>query len=170
MAKTTKEKKITKENYKYYGLGFPVILEKVEVTIIDGEEYYDIDFQNLKYGFLAILMIDPNIDFLGGMIKFVRQSLELSMEEMATRLDVVKSTISKWEVKNEEVIKLTDFQKFKIKQDIKSYLDKIMEIKIEKVLDKKDKKKTALPSKPKPMRVPTNLPLSAVFDSNQIFV
>ena len=170
MGKITKEKKGTKKNFLYKGLGFPIVIEEVQFSIIDGEEYYDIDFENLKYSFLAIIMIEPNIEFGGGMLKFVRQSLELSMEEMAEKLGVAaKSTISKWEAANEDSIKLAPFQKFKIKSAIRAHLDKIMELKIERVLVEEPKKQASKVQKPVPMRVPANLSLSSVYESQQIF-
>lgn len=161
--KTAPSKRLIKKNYIYHGLGFPVELESVEVEVIDGEEYYNIDILNLKFSMLIVLMIDPSIKLLGGMIKFVRQSLELSMEEMANKLGVVKSTIQKWEEKSDKIIELTDFQIFKVKQEIKNYLDRIIEFKIEKVLDDKVKKESKKAQKP--MRVPLNIPLSELFNS-----
>jgi hypothetical protein len=164
-----KEKKRIKKNVIYKGLGFPIMIDAVECSVIDGEEYYDIDFEKLKYSFLAIIMIEPEIEFVGGMLKFVRQSLELSMEEMAEILKIAKSTISKWEAANEDAINLGPFQKFKIKSAIKSYLDKIMEMKIERVLVEGPKKTTPKTRRPAPMKVPSDLSLSKVFERQQAF-
>lgn len=162
-----KNRKI-KKNFKYSGLGFPVILEEVIVETIEGEDYYHIDFQELKYSFLILIMFNPNLDLIGGMLKFTRQSLELSMDEMAERMQVAKSTIAKWESKVEEKIKLSDLQLFRIKQDIKSHLDKIMEYKIERVLDKK-KKDAPASKKAAPLKVPTQISLASLFDNNFTF-
>ena len=165
-----KEKKGIKKNFIYKGLGFPIMIDEVEFSVIDGEEYYNIDFEKLKYSFLAIIMIEPEIEFVGGMLKFARQSLELSMEEMAEKLGVVKSTISKWEALNDDLIKLDQFQKFKIKSAIKVHLDKIMEMKIERVLVEPPKKAIAKSRKPAPMKIPTDLSLSSVFERRAVLV
>ena len=169
MKNEIKIKKGIKKDFIYKGLGFPISIDEVEFSIIEGEEYYDIDFEKLKYSFLAIIMIEPKIEFIGGMLKFVRQSLELSMEEMAEKLGIVKSTVSKWEALNDDVIKLDQFQKFKIKSAIKIHLDKIMEMKIERVLVEGPKKTAPKTNKPAPMKIPADLSLSSVFEKKAVF-
>lgn len=164
MEKALKPKKGIKKNFLYNGLGFPVIIDEVEFSILDGEEYFHIEFDKLKFCFLTMIMVDPEVEFVGGMLKFVRQSLEFSMEEMAVELGVkAKTTILKMEEKHEERIKLTPFQKFKIKSAIKDHLDKIMSTKIERVL-KDEPKKPVIKEKPAPMRLSAEMSVSSFFE------
>jgi transcriptional regulator with XRE-family HTH domain len=161
------ERKIEKD-YIYHGLGFPVILKEVGYHEIDGERYYEINFMEIKFTFLIFIMTYPKIEISGGMLKFIRQSLEITMEEMADRLKVAKSTISKWESKNHDKIELSNLQRFKIKSHIKDHLDRIMEYKIEQVLEEeKTMKKEKRPLKA--IEFPSTLSLSSLFEDRVKF-
>ena len=110
-------------------------------------------------------MSDPNVELTGGMLKFVRQTLEMSTDEMAQLLKKVKSTISKWETnKREEFIKLTPLDKFRIKTEIKNYFIRMLDESVESVLETKSEKT----AKKKPIKLKTVNSLNPITSIIQI--
>ena len=153
------------KNFLYHGLGFPVILDEVIIEIDGDEEYYQINFESIQIQALNHIMSDPNVELTGGMLKFVRQTLEMSTDEMAQLLKKVKSTISKWETnKREEFIKLTPLDKFRIKTEIKNYFIRMLDESVESVLETKSEKT----AKKKPIKLKTVNSLNPITSIIQI--
>ncbi len=140
----------TQRNYKYYGLGFLVILEEVTYDVVDGEKCYDIDMKNIRDAFLYFLMTNHQIDILGGMIKLVRTSRGLTIDEFAEKIGVAsKGTISKWEKEPEQIIKLNNHQLLTLKTQVSNFFMEKMQKQVAKILDnKKAVKQKEVKSKP----------------------
>ena len=85
-----------KKNYRYYGLGFPVLLENIEFLKIDGAMAPNIDYIKLEELVLPLIAQKPT-RLTGAEIKFIRHHFRMSLIDFAKRFGVTHPAVMKWE-------------------------------------------------------------------------
>ncbi len=90
------------ENYIFSGFGFDILLKNVVIKEAHGEEYPDINMNELKLMTAKALLIRP-VKMTGYQIKFLRTFLKLSFDSLAEKIDTAASTIRSWEKKGKDV-------------------------------------------------------------------
>lgn len=91
-----------KEVYTYTGFGFDVLLHNVEMKKAHGEEYPDINMNEVKI-LTAKELLKSRERLTGKKLKFLRTFLKLSYQKLSDIIDVPASTIRLWEEKGDEV-------------------------------------------------------------------
>jgi DNA-binding transcriptional regulator YiaG len=87
--------KILKQ-YIYEGLGFPVVLTKVKVREIRGEEVPDINYNDLQKSVL-LLLCHKKDPLTGQELKFIRKYLEMTTTEFGNEFGCSHTAVLKWE-------------------------------------------------------------------------
>src|ERR1700733_7405619 len=96
----------TLETYTFTGFGFDVLLKNVVVKKTHGEEYPDINMNELKLLTAKALLKRP-VRMTGHEIKFLRTFLKLSFDVLSEKINVPASTIRSWEAKGKDVTGLS---------------------------------------------------------------
>lgn len=114
------EKKIA-ERFRYDGFGFPIDLLDVPVRNIRGVEVPDINYNSLQRVVLEGLSRKP-FPLTGNEIRFIRQSLELTLTDFAKHFGVTHPAVVKWEKAKDNFAKITPSTELYIRLYILEYL------------------------------------------------
>ncbi|WP_374079873.1 helix-turn-helix domain-containing protein [Bdellovibrio bacteriovorus] len=98
------------KTYTFKGFGFDVLLRNVVIKSIDGEEYPDINLNELKTNTAKALLVSKQ-RLTGHQLKFLRTYLKMSFDEVFSKIHVPASTLRSWENKG------TDFTGFTTEQE-----------------------------------------------------
>jgi DNA-binding transcriptional regulator YiaG len=90
-----------KKTYTFSGFGFDVLLHNVEIKQAHGEEYPDINFNEIKL-FTAKELLKNRERLTGKKLKFLRTFLKISYQKLSEIIDVPASTLRLWEEKGNE--------------------------------------------------------------------
>jgi DNA-binding XRE family transcriptional regulator len=94
MNKVLKRKR--QEMFVYRGFGFPVVLIQVPMMHVRGVWTPDVNFNNLSDRLLEALARKP-VRLTGNEVRFIRQSLSMTLEQFAQRFGVTHPAVIKWE-------------------------------------------------------------------------
>src|SRR5579872_6530607 len=94
------------EKFVYEGFGFPVILLDVPMKKIRGVEVPDINYNTLQLILLDLLSHKP-FPLTGNEIRFIRQSLKMTLVEFAKHFGVTHAAVIKWEKSKDQFAKIT---------------------------------------------------------------
>src|SRR5258708_23813520 len=83
-------------SFVYEGFGFPVVLLNVPMVRSRGVWTPDIDYQKLARNVLRRLALHPT-RLTGQEIRFIRHSMDLTLEEFAHRFGVTHPAVVQWE-------------------------------------------------------------------------
>ena len=89
------EREIRKE-YRYKGLGFPVIIRDAAMVKIRGRWVLDIGLNRLG-DILFKMMSDKPVRLSGDEIRFIRHHARMTLEKFAERFGVRHTAVMKWE-------------------------------------------------------------------------
>ena len=98
------------KTYTFKGFGFDILLKNVVIKSIDGEEYPDINMNELKTQ-TARTLLNSRQRLTGYQFKFLRTYLKLSFDEVSEKIHIPASTLRSWENKG------TDFTGFNLDQE-----------------------------------------------------
>ncbi|MBU6382776.1 MAG: hypothetical protein KGR16_00455 [Verrucomicrobia bacterium] len=94
------------EKFVYEGFGFPVILLHVPMKKIRGVEVPDINYNTLQMTLLDMLSHKP-FPLTGNEIRFIRQSLKMTLVDFAKHFGVTHAAVIKWEKSKNQAAKIT---------------------------------------------------------------
>ncbi len=83
-------------SFVYEGFGFPVTLRNVPMVRSLGVWTPDIDYRTLAREVLRLLALHPS-RLTGQEIRFIRHSMDLTLEEFAHRFGVTHPAVVQWE-------------------------------------------------------------------------
>lgn len=89
------------ETYTFTGFGFDVLLKNVVVKTVNGEEYPDINMNELKFLTAKALLRGPQ-RLTGYQLKFLRTFLKMSFDDVSKKNIAAASTLRSWENKGHE--------------------------------------------------------------------
>lgn len=104
MSEFMKEDRVDK--FVYEGFGFPVVLLNVPMKKIRGIEVPDINYNALQLVLLDLLSHKP-LPLTGDEIRFIRQSLKMTLVEFAKHFGVTHAAVIKWEKSKDQFAKIT---------------------------------------------------------------
>ncbi len=85
------------KNYVFDGLGFPVIVEKVEVRKIGTDTYPVINMRKLQDAVFDFFL-DNSVRLTGSQLAFIRKYMDMTQQEFAAALDLSgHGRVSQWE-------------------------------------------------------------------------
>lgn len=84
------------EKYIFEGFGFPIILRNIVVDKHNGEEFPDIDYNELELSMVKALIASPQA-LNGSHLKFLRKFMKTSLRDIADELGVSHAQIKNWE-------------------------------------------------------------------------
>ncbi|KYG64709.1 hypothetical protein AZI86_10890 [Bdellovibrio bacteriovorus] len=87
--------------YIFKGFGFDVLLKNIFVETIEGEEFPEINMNDLKLHTAKALLIERQ-RLTGNQLKFLRTFAKLSFDDVAQRIRVPASTLRSWENRGKE--------------------------------------------------------------------
>lgn len=90
-----------KKTYTFSGFGFDVLLHNVEVKEAHGEEYPDININEVKL-LTAKELLKSRERLTGKKLKFLRTFLKISYQTLSDIVDIPASTLRLWEEKGAE--------------------------------------------------------------------
>ena len=91
------ENKIVSE-YEYQGLGFPIILKNVEFLKIHEQWHPKINVEKVaEEAFYSLIKKSTVSPLTGNEIEFIRVYLNMNKKEFGDKLNVDRTTISRWE-------------------------------------------------------------------------
>lgn len=90
-----------KKTYTFSGFGFDVLLHNVEVKEAHGEEYPNININEIKL-LTAKELLKSRERLTGKKLKFLRTFLKTSYQKLSNIIDVPASTLRLWEEKGNE--------------------------------------------------------------------
>jgi DNA-binding transcriptional regulator YiaG len=93
MVKTERQ---VRARWTYHGFGFPVRLERVPMRRFRGEWIADLDFAALEREVLAALARQRG-PLTGDQVRFVRHSLDLTLQAFAEIFNVTHPAVMRWE-------------------------------------------------------------------------
>ncbi|MGQ3890095.1 hypothetical protein ACQUW5_13825 [Legionella sp. CNM-1927-20] len=89
------------KNYLYDGLGFPVMLDKVEMVEIDGDWHPKIDVKKVADEVIAKLAVQQD-RLTGNQIKFIRSYYSMPLREFGEKVvHETHAAVDKWEKKKD---------------------------------------------------------------------
>lgn len=91
----------TLKSYTFKGFGFEVLLKDVAIKSIDGEEYPDVNMNDLKTDTARALLTSKQ-SLTGHQLKFLRTYLKMSFDEVSEKIHIPASTLRSWENKGTE--------------------------------------------------------------------
>ena len=94
------------ENYVFKAFGFDVVLHNVEIKEAHGEAYPNINMNDLKLK-TAKEIIKSKSSITGKKLKFLRNFLGLSFNELSNEINVPASTLRSWESKKDLELKVS---------------------------------------------------------------
>ena len=89
------------KNYTFKAFGFDVLLKNVTIKSVDGEDYPDINLNELKNSTAKALLAN-NQQLTGHQVKFLRTYLKMSFDEVSNQIHIPASTLRSWENKGTE--------------------------------------------------------------------
>lgn len=91
----------TEADYEDRGFGFPVLLRKVAIATIDGEDVPLIDYDVLEQALIEYL---PHIEtrLTGNHVRFIRQHFQMTLRAFGERFGVAHPCVIKWEKKGDK--------------------------------------------------------------------
>lgn len=92
--------------YTFKGFGFDVLLKNIPVSTVEGEEYPDIDMNELKITIAKALLTNRQ-QLTGYHLKFLRTYLKMSFDDVSSRIHIPASTLRSWENKGHDTSGLT---------------------------------------------------------------
>jgi hypothetical protein len=107
-----------KNNYLYTGLGFPVLLDQVEIVLLGNEWHPKIDVRKVANIVIEVLAAKES-PLTGNEVRFVRTHFGMSLRDFAN--NVVHEThtaVKKWEDKRDEPTKMNPNTEFVIRNYI----------------------------------------------------
>jgi DNA-binding transcriptional regulator YiaG len=117
-----KTEKIVK-NYRYEGLGVPIVIKNALFKKAFGDWFLDIDLNKLQKELLNAL-IHKNVSLNGNEIRFIRKYFEMTTTEFGDLLGVTHPAVLKWEkgksqipVATEKYVRLYAYDRMKAKDD-----------------------------------------------------
>jgi DNA-binding transcriptional regulator YiaG len=90
-----------KENYIFTAFGFDVLIHNVEIKSVDGDEYPEINMNELKL-LTAKELLKSRERLTGKKLKFLRTLIKISYQKLSEIIDVPASTLRLWEEKGNE--------------------------------------------------------------------
>ncbi len=109
------------EKLEYLGFGFTVILLNVPVKSLRGIVVPDIDYNALQLVVLHHLGFKP-FPLTGNEIRFIRQSLHMTLTKFATHFGVTHPAVIKWEKTQNKPAKISLATELYIRLHILDYL------------------------------------------------
>lgn len=116
------------KNFKYEGLGFPVILNRVKLVKVGKEFHPLIDVVKISDLTIRSLVMTKS-RLTGNQIRFIRKYLSMSLREFSKIVNETHMAVKKWE----------DFQNQITKMD--PNIELVLRLKISALLKKKEAKK-----------------------------
>lgn len=95
-----------KSSFKFTGFGFDVLLHNVVIKTAHGEEYPDLNMNEVKVLTAKSLLVNKE-RLTGIKLNFLRTMFKLSYQKLSTVIDVPASTIRSWEEKSNEATGMT---------------------------------------------------------------
>jgi DNA-binding transcriptional regulator YiaG len=86
----------TLKTYTFKGFGFDILLKDVKIKFVDGEEYPEINMNELK-GDTANALLTSKQCLTGHQFKFLRTYLKMSFDEISEKIHIPASTLRSWE-------------------------------------------------------------------------
>lgn len=96
--------------YIFKGFGFDIILKDVTIKSVDGEEYPNINMNELKTNTAKALLASRQC-LTGHQLKFLRTYLKMSFDDVSEKIHIPASTLRSWENKG------ADFTGLSLKQE-----------------------------------------------------
>lgn len=90
-----------KENYIFTAFGFDVLIHNVEMKRVEGDEYPEINMNELKL-LTAKELLKSRERLTGKKMKFLRTLIKISYQKLSEIIDVPASTLRLWEEKGSE--------------------------------------------------------------------
>ena len=100
----------TLKTYIFRGFGFDVLLRDVSIKLVDGQEYPNINMNELKTD-TAKSLLSSKQSLTGYQLKFLRTYLKMSFDQLNEKIFIPASTLRSWENKG------SDFTGFSIEQE-----------------------------------------------------
>ena len=88
----------TLSSYTFKGFGFDVLLKNVPVKTVDGDDYPNINMNELKTH-TAKALLRSKQRLIGHQMKFLRTYLKMSFDDVSARIHIPASTLRSWENK-----------------------------------------------------------------------
>jgi DNA-binding transcriptional regulator YiaG len=88
----------TLKEYTFKGFGFDVILKNVTIKSIEGEDYPNINMNELKTDTAKALLTNKQ-RLTGHQLKFLRTYLKMSFDDVSSKIHIPSSTLRSWENK-----------------------------------------------------------------------
>jgi DNA-binding transcriptional regulator YiaG len=89
------------ETYIFTGFGFDVLLKNVVMKKAQGEEYPDINMNELKL-LTAKALLRNQQQLTGHQLKFLRTFVQMSFDDVSKKIHTAASTLRSWENKGDE--------------------------------------------------------------------
>ena len=89
------------ETYTFTGFGFEVLLRNVVIKKAHGEEFPDINMNELKL-LTAKALLRGQQRLTGNQLKFLRTFLKMSFDDVSKKILVAASTLRSWETKGND--------------------------------------------------------------------
>lgn len=114
-------KKKILDKFIFEGFGFPIVLHNVIVTSFNGEDFPEINYNELRLQTIRALILSSKA-LKGAQLQFLRKFLKKSLRDIAEDLGVSHAQIKIWEDKSLEFTGLTQNQERKLKNHVLSFL------------------------------------------------
>jgi DNA-binding transcriptional regulator YiaG len=88
----------TLKTYIFAGFGFDVLLKDVVIKSVDGEDYPNINMNELKNE-TAKALLGSKQSLTGHQLKFLRTYLKMSFDDVSSKIHIPSSTLRSWENK-----------------------------------------------------------------------
>lgn len=89
------------ETYIFTGFGFDILLKNVVMKKAHGEEYPDINMNELKL-LAAKALLRNQQRLTGHQLKFLRTFVQMSFDDVSKKIHIASSTLRSWENKGAE--------------------------------------------------------------------
>ena len=105
----------------FEGFGFPIVLHNVVVEKYDGEEFPEINYNELRERTVKALIMSSKA-LTGAQLQFLRKYLNRSLRDLGEDLEVSHAQIKNWEDRSLEFTGMTQNQERKLKNHVLNYL------------------------------------------------
>lgn len=86
----------TRKEYRYEGLGLPVVIKDAPMVKIRGQWVLDVDFNHLQAAVFRA-MAEKQVRLSGRDIRFIRHHAGMTLQEFADRFGVSHPAVMNWE-------------------------------------------------------------------------
>ncbi|MGE0632252.1 MAG: helix-turn-helix domain-containing protein [Pseudobdellovibrionaceae bacterium] len=90
------------KNYEWHGFGFPVIFEELPAVKIRGELVPDVDWKQIGEVVVAFICSQQKVPLSGDQVKFIRNSLNMSLRNFAKFVGVTHQSLMRWEKRGDQ--------------------------------------------------------------------